>query len=353
MELKELGFDPWFHEKIDDLQSPDCKAARVTEVNRDSFLVRNENSEVPAELTGRLLFSVESGQDLPCVGDWVLVQYHNEDTFAIIHAIFPRKSFLQRKESGAKIDYQMIAANIDAALIVQACDLDFNLRRLERYLVMVNEGGVEPVLLLTKSDLVSPEKLEQRISEVRRANIHCEIIPLSNKTGLGLDTVHQFLRAGQTYCLLGSSGVGKTTLVNHLIGQELFETRAVGTQGGKGRHTTTRRQLIVLDQGAMLIDTPGMRELGNIGASTGIEESFSDILELSKTCRFKNCTHTRETGCSLLAAVENGELSAERYHSYLKLMHESDYYEMSYVEKRKKDKNFGKLVKSVNQNKKK
>jgi ribosome biogenesis GTPase len=148
--------------------------------------------------------------------------------------------------------------------------------------------------------------------------------------------------------------VGKTTLVNHLVGQELRETRSVRAQDGRGRHTTTRRQLIVLDQGAMLIDTPGMRELGNIGANKGLEESFSDIVELSKKCRFKNCTHTREAGCALLAAVENGELSAERYQSYLKLAHESDYYEMSYVEKRQKDKNFGKFVKSVmSQNKKK
>ncbi len=353
MELKDLGFDPWFHEKMEDLQAPDCQAARVTEVDRESCLVRNEDGEVLAELTGRLLFSVESGVDLPCVGDWVLVQYHNEDTFAVIHAIFPRKTVLQRKESGTKIDYQMIAANIDAALIVQACDIDFNLRRLERYLVMVNEGGIEPVLLLTKSDLVSPEMLEQRISEVRRANIPCEIIPFSNKTGAGLDKVRQFLRPGKTYCLLGSSGVGKTTLVNHLIGEELYETKTVRDRGGKGRHTTTRRQLIVLDQGAMLIDTPGMRELGNIGTNRGIDESFADILELAKDCRFKNCTHTREAGCSLLAAVKNGELSAERYHNYLKLMRESDYYEMSYLEKRQKDKKFGKFIKSVNQSKKK
>lgn len=353
MELKDLGFDPWFQEKMEDLQAPDCRAARVTEVNRDSYLVRNETSEVAAELTGRLLFSVESGMDLPCVGDWVLVQYHNEDTLAIIHAVFPRKTLLKRKESGTKIDYQMIAANIDTALIVQACDIDFNLRRLERTLVMVNEGRIEPVLLLTKSDLVSPEMEEQRISEVRRANIACEIVPFSNKTGAGRDKVQQLLRPGKTYCLLGSSGVGKTTLVNHLIGEELYETKTVRERGGKGRHATTRRQLIILDQGAMLIDTPGMRELGIIGTSRGIEESFADMLELAKNCRFKNCTHTHEAGCSLLAAVENGELSAERYHNYLKLMRESDYYEMSYVEKRQKDKKFGKFIKSVTQSKKK
>ncbi|MFZ2956482.1 MAG: ribosome small subunit-dependent GTPase A [Candidatus Ozemobacteraceae bacterium] len=347
MELKDLGFDHWFQDKQEDFQRPDCNVARVIEVNRDSYIVKSENCEVPAEITGSLMFSVESTMNLPAVGDWVLAQYHNDNTFAVIHALFPRKSFLRRKVSGRKIDYQMIASNIDVALIVQSCDFDFNVRRLERYLVMVNEGGIEPVLLLTKSDLISPEIMEQRISEVRQSNIHCKIITLSNKTGFGQDHVHQFLAAGKTYCLLGSSGVGKTTLLNHLLGHDLFETKTVREHDGRGRHATTRRQLIVLPQGAMLIDTPGMRELGNIGANNGIDGSFSDILTLTRSCRFSNCTHTSESGCSLLAAIENGELSEERYRNYLKLLNESEYYNMSYVEKRKKDRKFGQFIKSA------
>ena len=347
MELIALGFDQWFEDKRSEALRPDCTVARVTAVYKDSYLVRNNKSEVLAELAGSFLYSAESSMDLPSVGDWALVQLHNDDTFAIIHGLLPRKSFLRRKTPGKKIDYQMIAVNIDSALIVQACDFDFNLRRLERYLVMVNEGHIEPILLLTKSDLVSPEKLEQRISEVRQAHIKCKVLPLSNVTGFGVDQVRQLLEPGKTYCLVGSSGVGKTTLLNHIIGRDLFETNTVRASDGKGKHTTTQRQLVVLDQGAMLIDTPGMRELGNIGTSSGLEESFADIWSLSKTCRFANCTHTQEAGCALLNAIDNGTLQADRYQSYLKLMKESEYNELSYVEKRRKDKKFGQFVKTV------
>ena len=346
MELITLGFDQWFEDKRSEALRPDCTVARVTAVHKDSYLVRNNDSEVLAELAGNFIYSAESSTDLPSVGDWALVQFHNDDTFAIIHGLLPRKSFLRRKTPGKKIDYQMIAVNIDSALIVQACDFDFNLRRLERYLVMVNEGHIEPILLLTKSDLVSPEKLDQRISEVRQANIKCKVLPLSNVTGFGVDQVRRLLEPYKTYCLVGSSGVGKTTLLNHIVGRDLFETNTVRASDGKGKHTTAQRQLIVLDQGAMLIDTPGMRELGNIGVSSGLQESFADIWSLSKTCRFANCTHTQEVGCALLNAIENGTLQADRYQSYLKLLKESEYNELSYIEKRRKDRKFGQFVKS-------
>ena len=347
MELKALGFDQWFQDKRAEAQRPDCRVARVTAVHRDRCLVRNEHGDVPAELTGSFSYSAASSMDLPAVGDWALVQYHNDDTFAVIHGLLPRKTFLRRKSPGRKIDYQMIAVNIDAALIVQACDVDFNLRRLERYLVMVNEGGIEPILLLTKSDLVGPERLEERIAEVRGASIRCNVLPLSNVTGFGVDHVRQLLEPGKTYCMIGSSGVGKTTLLNNIIGRDLFDTKTVRASDGKGRHTTTQRQLIVLDGGAMIIDTPGMRELGTIGVSSGLEESFADIVELAKGCHFADCTHTQESGCALLMAIQDGLLREDRYQSYVKLRKESAYNELSYAEKRSKDKKFGKFVKTV------
>jgi ribosome biogenesis GTPase len=347
MELEALGFDEWYRAKQTQGRSPDWTPARVTAVDRDSYLIRNGDGEVRAELAGNFMFNAETEMDLPCVGDWVYVQYYDAETFAIIHDLFSRKTLLRRKMSGKAIDYQMIAANIDAAFILQSCDANFNIHRLERYLVMVNDGHIEPRLILTKCDLVDAQELQRLVSVVREARIDCPILPISNRTGTGLEELRGMLEEGKTYCLLGSSGVGKTTTVNQLIGQALFDTQAVRDYDGKGRHTTARRQLTVLEQGAMLIDTPGMRELGTIGMSSGIDQSFIDIAEMSTGCRFRDCSHTTEDGCALLKAVQDGQLSKARYDSYLKLISESDYHEMSYAEKRKKDKDFGKFIKTV------
>ena len=344
MELADLGFDRWFQKKRRELQRPDCNVARITAVDRDRYLVRNEGNEIQAEPTGKLLFCADSSHDLPCVGDWVFVQYHNEGTLAIIHDLFPRKTFLRRKSAGKKVDYQMIASNIDFAFIIQSCDFNFNLRRMERYLVMVNEGHIEPIILLSKSDLVSTEDLEKMISEIRQARIGARVIAFSNKTLNGLEPVQRVLEKRKTYCLLGSSGVGKTTLLNHLLGGEVFETNPVREKDGRGRHTTTRRQMTILDNGALLIDTPGMRELGVIGVGVSIDESFSEIHKLSEHCRFNDCTHTVEVGCAILKAVESKELSEDRYQSYMKLMKESEFHQMSYVERRKKDRQFGRMI---------
>jgi len=211
---------------------------------------------------------------------------------------------------------------------------------------MANEGHIEPQIILSKTDLISNEELTQRIDEIRNSGISANMLPLSNTTGFGLNEFRNRLDPGKTYCLLGSSGVGKTTLINRLLGQETFNTKAVsGT--GEGTHTTSRRQLIVLSQGAMLIDTPGMRELGIIGASDGVNMGFEEFVGLSANCRYANCSHEHEPGCAVRTAVENGELSKDRYSSYIKLKKESEHYEMSFLDKRKKDKAFGRFVKSA------
>jgi ribosome biogenesis GTPase len=347
MKLKDLGFTDWFQEKLTESRQPEYSLARVIAVNKDNYIIRNEEEEIPAELTGKLMYGAESNLDLPTVGDWIYVQYFDKNTFAIIHEVFPRKSLLKRKVAGKKIEYQLVASNIDIAFIVQSAVFDFNLPRLERYLIMVNEGNIEPVILLSKRDLISDENLEQQISGIKSMNPDYEIVVFSNKTGEGLDKIQKILSPGQTYCLLGTSGVGKTTLINRLIGKDIFATDAVREKDGKGRHVTARRQLIILEQGGMIIDTPGMRELGNIEIRSGLNETFNDIAKLAQNCRFKDCTHTEEPGCSVIKAVRDGELSEKRYRNYLKIRKESKYYEASYLERRKKDKKFGKICKQA------
>ena len=346
MELTALGFDSWFEQRCVSILQPEQRMARVTAVDRGAFLVRDQDGETSAEISGKLRFAVESAADLPCVGDWVCVQYHASDGPAIIHRVVPRKTFLRRKCPGKTVDFQMIAANIDVAFIVQACGYDFNLARLDRYLVMAREGAIEAWLLLTKTDLVSPGELEHTIEQVRRRCAFANVVALSNITGAGLNELRALLRPGRTHCLLGSSGVGKTTLINRLTGRDELDTKAVsGT--GEGVHTTSRRQLLVLEGGSMLIDTPGMRELGLLGAGGGLDDTFSDIHEHFANCRFADCTHTDEPGCAVRLALDNGTLSEDRYQSYLKLRKETEFHDLSYGEKRKKDRSFGRFIKTA------
>ena len=267
--------------------------------------------------------------------------------FALIEEIFPRKTVLKRKTPGKKIDFQLIAANIDTAIVIQALDHNYNLRRLERYLAMINESNIHPVVLLSKDDLFSPTEVEKKISEIHTVMPDIQIKAFSNITNSGLSEIEKILIPGKTFCLLGSSGTGKTSLLNTLLNEERFEVRTVREKDGKGRHTTTSRQLIMLKNGAMLIDTPGMRELGNIGLESGINHTFDEIAKLSRQCRFNNCSHLQEDGCAVLAALKEGTISRERYQNYMKMHKESIYYEMSYLEKRRKNKQFGKLIKSV------
>ena len=352
-ELESLGYSDWFKCRVDEDKIAIHGFARVVSVHKNSYTVTNGREEIFAELSGNLLYGAESSSDLPTVGDWVYADFYDNDSHAIIYGVFPRKTLLKRKMAGKQVDFQSIAANIDVAFIIQSLNENFNLRRLERYLVMVNESEIEPVILLSKCDLIPNEEINEIKKKVLSVAPQTTVIEFSNLNRENIDSIIDSLKCGYTYCLLGSSGVGKTTLLNSIIGNVKFETQAVSKIQSKGRHTTTSRQLVRLENGAMIIDTPGMRELGGMSVDDGLDETFSEILNLSQRCKFSDCSHTNEKGCAILAAIEAGELSEQRYKNYLKMKKESEYNQMSYLEKRNKDKNFGKMVKSVMKDKQK
>jgi ribosome biogenesis GTPase / thiamine phosphate phosphatase len=350
-DLNDIGYSDWFQSRVDEKLAAHG-IARVVSVHKESYTLTKGGDEVFGELSGNLLYSVEATSDLPTTGDWVYADFFDDDTHAIIYGVFPRKTLLKRKAAGKLVDYQLIAANIDVVFIIQSLNDNFNLRRLERYLVMVNESGIEPVILLSKSDLMSKEEVDEILKSVHSIAPQTTVIEFSNLNRESIDSIVSSLKRGSTYCLLGSSGVGKTTLLNNIVGKETFETKSVSKVQSKGRHTTTSRQLVRLENGAMIIDTPGMRELGSLSVDEGLDETFSEILELSRKCKFGNCSHSNEKGCAIQAAINAGSLSEQRYQNYLKMKRESEFNQMSYLEKKKKDKSFGKLVKTTMKNKK-
>lgn len=344
--LGKLGYDEWFELKSKEYIKDDFSIARIVEVNKSNYKVNNGQNDIFAELSGKFLFNIETSIDYPTVGDWVVVQCFDDNSLAIIHHILPRKSLLKRKDPGKAVEFQLIAANIDYAFIMQSVDTNFNLNRLERYFVMINESKIQPIVILSKTDLISEDELSEISDRIKRFNDKYLFLPISSVTDDGMETLRKELQSGKTYCLLGSSGVGKTTLLNRLLGEQLFEVNEVREKDSKGRHTTVRRQLICLESGSIFIDTPGMRELSNFSVDSGLEETFDEIAEIGKQCRFKDCTHTHETGCAVLEALEEGIIDEDRYNNFLKIQKESAYYEMSYLDKRKRDKSLARIVKN-------
>ncbi len=352
MTLEEFGFNAFFAGQIE--PGSDFTVARVTAVHKGECEVSDGEETCPAKMTGRLRHQAKSKRDYATVGDWVLVKNFGGEDFASIHQILERQSELKRKTAGRTTRVQLIAANIDTAFIMQTVGPGFNLPRLERYLVMVNESGIEPVILLSKTDLLRPEELAVKIAEVEARMPGVRLFAFSNSDHEGIEEVEELFEPGKTYCIIGTSGVGKTTLLNNLLGEEdyLF-TLPVRESDGKGVHTTTWRELITLDNGAHVVDTPGMRELGNMDVNEGIEETFDDIAELSAQCKFNDCSHVNTKGCAVIDAVENGVLSDARYNNYVRLIKEAAFHEQSALEKREQDRKLGRFYRSVMADKKK
>jgi len=325
--------------------------ARVSAVQRDRYEVLTPNGMFQAELSGRMLHQADTPLDFPTVGDWVDCLIFDEETTAVIQALFARNSVLQRKVSGKRTEIQLIAANLDVAFLVQAMDGDFSLRRLERYLAMAYQANVIPHILFSKIDLIDESTLQERIESVQNLNPGLMITGFSNLEQDGPSQIETVMQPGRTYGLFGSSGVGKTTLINALIQENRYATSAVREHDSRGRHTTTYRQLIPLPSGAFMIDTPGMRELSHIAAGDAVQDTFQEISELEGSCRFGDCTHQNEKGCAIREAIAEGRISEDRLQSYIKLQKENAFHERSYHEKRQHDRKLGKLYRSIKKEK--
>ena len=351
MTLEELGYNTELeHYRLEQhLEAFDV--GRVISEHKERYVVKTAEGEFDAELIGHLRYSAQTRADFPVVGDWVAIQVYDEFK-ALIHSVFPRKNRIERRAVGKHGEEQIIAANIDYAFIVQAMGWDFNINRLERYLTLCNASKVEPIILLNKIDLVSEPELKELVESVRARAGDVPVIPISNATRQGYPELNQWIESGKTYCLLGSSGVGKSTLINNLSGEQLMQTNTISESTQKGRHVTSHRELVVLPGGGILIDNPGMREVGIADSAGGLEMTFHAIVELAEDCKFKDCTHTNEPGCAVLAAVESGALDEKALDNYLKMEREKDHYESTVAERRRKDKAFGKMVKSIKKNKK-
>ena len=292
---------------------------RITSQDRDLYKIITENGENRAQISGKFRYNTTNSSDYPAVGDFVIFD-DNEEGNVIIQHVLTRKSAFIRKAAGTSNSIQVIAANIDIVFICMSLNNDFNLRRLERYISVAWDSGATPVVVLTKSDLCS--NLEEIMSELETVAISVDIIVTSSMVLDGFLSVNKYIENGKTVAFIGSSGVGKTTLINKLAGESLFDTQGLRNDD-KGRHTTTKRELILLPSGGIVIDTPGMRELGI--ESADLSKAFADIDTLSEQCRFNDCSHTKEPGCAVKEAIKNGELSEERLTSYFKLKKEAKY----------------------------
>jgi ribosome biogenesis GTPase len=350
MTLEELGYTDALERTRTEAALAGHVLGRVTAEHKERYVVSTEDGEVSAEVIGKLRALARDRLDFPAVGDRVALLVH-EPGHATIHQVLPRSSVITRKAIGTFGGTQVIAANVDHAFLVQAADRDFNINRLQRYLTICHAAGVGPIIVLTKIDLIDAQQVEDFKARIRARIADVPIIAISSRTKDGMDALRRSIEKGRTYCLLGSSGVGKSTLLNQLIGGEAMRTGSISESTNKGRHITSHRELVVLDGGGIIIDNPGMREVGIAAAEGGLEGTFLDIAELARECRFTDCTHSTESGCAVLAAVQRGALDEASLANYRKMKDEAAHFRTTVAERRKKDKDFGKMVKRYKKDK--
>jgi ribosome biogenesis GTPase / thiamine phosphate phosphatase len=321
--LPDWGWNSYFEAFWQGEDRKNVVPARVIAQQRKFWRVAGDFGECWAEASGKLRLAADEGADWPAVGDWVVAELHGEDATAVIQEVLPRRSKFVRKSPGKKMKEQVIAANVDSALLVSALDEDFNPRRVERYLAQCRESGAQPVVVLNKADAC--EDAREKAAEMERIAMGTAVCVVSARTGDGFGELEEFLRPGQTLVLLGSSGVGKSTIVNRLLGEAIQDVQPVRESDSKGRHTTTSRELFILPGGALLLDTPGLREIQLWEAEDGVAQVFADIDALAARCRFGDCRHEGEPGCAVQAALDAGTLDAARFENRRKLMREQEF----------------------------
>ncbi len=320
-------FKTHFENERNEWESKGFSVARIAAEHKGRYSILLDEQFLSAEITGKMMFAAETRKDYPAVGDWVAVQLYDANSPSIIHHVLPRRTILSRKSSGREIEEQIIATNMDIVFVVQGLDNNFNLRRLERFLVIAAQSGAVPVILLSKTDLLSQEQLKTMLHEVQTISDTVTTISYSAKTLVHVDEIKKLITPDSTVCFIGSSGSGKSTLINRLIGRDKLHTQEVRESDSRGKHTTTHRELIPLISGGCVIDTPGLREIGLWEVDGSIEETFPDIAELGLQCKFTNCTHAHEPGCAVQAEIDNGTLDIERYENFLKLKKEAEFLE--------------------------
>jgi ribosome biogenesis GTPase len=343
MTLSDLGFTHDIAIYLKENNLSDNPIGRVTQEHRERYIVSTGDNEYDAEITGNRRFSAKSRADFPAVGDWVIITIYDSDQ-AIIHEILPRKSILARQAVGKSGEIQIISANIDVAFIIQAINNNFNINRLERYLTICYSANIEPVLVISKIDLSTEKDILDAITAVETRDKRVKIILLSNLTQKGLDQIRCLIQKGKTYCVVGSSGVGKSTLINNLLMKNLLKTGQISQSTNKGRHITGHRELFVLEDGGIIIDTPGMKELGMTDNPEGIKTTFQEIHTTSLKCRFPDCNHINETGCAVIEALNNGTIEKDAFDNFQKIRKEQERFQTTVAEKRKRDKEFGKML---------
>ena len=323
MSLSRWGWNSYFEAMWSDGNRGNVVPARVVAQQRKFWRVAGAFGECLAEASGKLRLAADEGAEWPTVGDWASVELQESNAMAVIRTVLRRRSQFMRKSPGKKIEEQVIAANVDTALVISAPDGDFNPRRIERYLAQCWESGARPVLILNKADIC--EGTHEKAAEMERVGLGTPICVVSGKTGQGMEEFETFLIPGQTLVMLGSSGVGKSTLANRLLGQSHQKVKSVRADDSRGRHTTTVRELFVLPCGALLIDTPGLRELQLWDAAEGLAQAFADIDSLAAQCRFNDCRHETEPGCAVQAALCAGTLDLARLENRRKLIREENF----------------------------